>query len=65
MISTSGKQEYVFSDVLLKAGKTISIHSGKSASGSLIWSKGYVHNNSGDGVELYSPDGKLVDSVDW
>lgn len=65
MVSTSGNQEYIFPDITIKAGKTISVHSGKSASGSLIWSKGYIHANASDGVELYSADGKLVDSVRW
>ncbi len=65
MISTSGNQEYVFPDVSIPAGGTSEVHSGKSASGSLVWSKGYIHANKSDGVELYSPDGELVDSERW
>jgi micrococcal nuclease len=65
MISTSGNQEYVFPDVTISVGGTVEVHSGKNASGPLIWSKGYIHNNKSDGVELYSPDGKLVDSERW
>jgi len=65
MISTSGHQEYTFPDVTIQAGKTISVHSGKSASGSLIWSKGYIHANASDGIELYDASGKLIDSVNW
>ena len=64
LVSTSGNQQYTFGSVDLKAGQSITVHSGPDATG-LVWTRRYIHNNKGDGVVLYDAHGEQVSSFAW
>ena len=58
---SEGGQWYTFPEVILQPGETVSVHSGPSASGPLVWTKRYVWNDRGDKASLYDANGRLVD----
>ena len=64
LLSVSGEQEYHLSDSILQPGDTVSIHSGKDATG-IVWTYSYIHNNRGDAVVVFDSHGELVDYFGW
>ena len=58
---------FVFPDVTLKPGETVTIHSGKGINHDhvLYWGDGAIWNNDGDTAYLYDPSGNLVDTYSY
>ncbi|WP_409251794.1 cell wall-binding repeat-containing protein [Bacillus sp. SCS-153A] len=66
--STVGDQTYDFPNgFILKKGETVRVVSGRGAvnypPSQLLWSNGYIWNNSGDTAVLYDPQGKKIDEL--
>lgn len=60
LISVTGNQRYTFPSYILKAGAKVTVASG-GAYGDLVWSKGYIWNNtSSDPAQLYDSTGTLI-----
>ena len=62
LLSVTGNQSYTFPSIILSAGSSLTVASG-GATGDLIWTTGYIWNNSSsDPAQLYDSNGKLVSS---
>lgn len=65
LVSANGNQTFDFPEgYILKTGQMVTITSGPNAiekrPSHLLWSKGYIWNNTSDTAKLYNPFGKLV-----
>lgn len=64
LLSVVGDQEFVFPEIILKPGETVTVTSGKNARDDppryLLWTKKSIWNDKGDPAELYDADGELV-----
>lgn len=58
------KHVYVFGNVELKPGYTISLYSGPAANKN-VWMNAYIWNNDGDTGFLYDDEGNLMDIYDY
>ncbi|WP_453992081.1 cell wall-binding repeat-containing protein [Bacillus nitroreducens] len=68
LVSVVGNQTFKFpSGYVLKKGATVKIVSGRGAVNNppsqLLWTTGYIWNNSGDTATLYDPQGKKIDTL--
>jgi len=61
------KQIFMFPNIILHAGESIYIHSGRGAKThklqgiNVVWTKKYMWNNDGDACTLIDPVGNVID----
>ncbi|WP_421381724.1 cell wall-binding repeat-containing protein [Bacillus salacetis] len=68
LVSVEGNQTFDFpSDFVLKKGQSVNVAAGRSAvhnpPAQLLWTNGYIWNNSGDAAVLYDPQGVKIDEL--